>query len=433
MRWLGFFLVFMLSANVALAANTTDDRLMRIRYRIEQRREVREKRLEAMQEKKLERKSDRISKLRGSQITQKSVTRRSLQRSSRLRDLSIRKTNTPINQYTNTPSKQETDNPTERLLPNQSFTPTLPLPNIDATSSFLILGERAPVVASINITPDDEPVEIREIKITLTSEVSSIISFEVFDDIGYVLGSATLDIAESANRDVFSLDLSTNRAYFIDKDDQVTLAIRPILTDRNSGGVSGETVQVSDIDITAVGQWSSRNSSVTNSGPDFQKHKTALAKLSSIENSGAENGTFSIGTNKLIASFDFAAHSISAREADPALESLTFAANAPSMVVLSNVVLQANGSNTTSACTFSRPEITCSSIPAEIGSLQSARTILLYADISLSGTHPNTFMQIEINRPGNPESTGGITWSDGETSFGWIKSASPVVRGTDWR
>jgi len=317
------------------------------------------------------------------------------------------------------------------LLPNQTFTPTLPLPEIDAQSNFLLLGGYAPVMGTIKLTPDDEPVEVREIKITLNAAASSLSSLEVFDELGYVLGTASLDLDASANRNVFTLNLSPKRAYHIEKDAEIIIAIRPRLKARDSGGVSGQSIKISRIEVIAIGLWSSNQNLVETSGPDFQEHVSSLAEITAIKNVGKTIGTFPLGTHKRIGYFEFHAKSIAHADADPALESLSFSVNTPSEVTVSNPSLLGDDGASTSSCTIASSIITCSSIPANIGNLQSPRKISVYADIAVSG-HENPFLQIELNRPGGPTSAGDITWTDGETSFDWVPLDGPVAQGTSW-
>ena len=320
--------------------------------------------------------------------------------------------------------------PQPDLLPNQTFTPVFPLPSLSATSDFMVLGDRSPVAGTVKVNPQDEPVEIRRVRIVLVSAVSSVHSFEVFDEMGYKLGTATLDLAESTSRDTYVLDLSPANAYFIDQDDEVILAVRPRANEKDDGGISGQTMQISSIFISATGRWTSRTNFVTTTGPDFQSHQTALAEIESIERDGKEIGTFTVGTSRKVGAFDISARSN--KDGDPALESLSFSISSPSEVSLSNAFIRSNDSNLTSPCTATSSSIVCSSVPSEIGSLQAPRTLSVFADVSLTGDHPDPFLQVYLNIPGRPGSAGDITWTDGDTSFTWVPFDTPVVSGTSW-
>jgi hypothetical protein len=317
----------------------------------------------------------------------------------------------------------------EKRFPNQFYVPTNPLPTLDATSHIFVLGEKAPVMATIKVTPQDEPVAVRTVTVTLAAEVSSITAIEVLDDVGFVLGKATIDLAASGARDVFTLSLSPDNAYFIDRKDTVIFAVRPLLKEGDEGGASGQTAQVESLTVSAIGDWTNRTNAVSTSGPDFQVHETANATIVSITNAGAAKGTFSTGNQKTLGSFTVSARKN--RDAEPAITALSFSVSTPTEVSLSTLKLRGNDSATTSDCTLSSFTISCASIPAEIGSLDAPRTFTLLGNVSVS-SHPDPYLQISLNTPGRPGSTGDITWTDGDESFTWVPFNPPIVEGTVW-
>ncbi len=330
------------------------------------------------------------------------------------------------------PPEVETPKKMDDQLPNQLFTPTYPLPLIETSSKILVLGESDRIIGSLKLNPRDEPIQIREIQITLDSAVDSLTAIEIFDELGFELGSATIDLTASANGDVFTMSLSPKNAYHISEDDEVVIAFRARLKSNDDGGASGESVQISDVDITAIGYWTSREVSVTTEGPDYKEHVTALTTIDDIKAIGKKTGTFALGTEKLIGSFRFAAKDISDPDADPRLTDITFSVSAPSEVDITNPILRDPIAGTETACTFASSEITCSSIPSNVGSIEAPRELSVYADVSLSDTHPDPFLQLEINNPGGPSGGGSVTWTDGTTSFSWVPFGQPVTRGTAW-
>jgi len=313
--------------------------------------------------------------------------------------------------------------------PNQTYIPTYPLPSLNATSHILVLGEKAPVVATVKVTPQDEPVYIRRVTITLSAEVPSVTSFEVMDEFGFVLGIASLDIVASAGRDIFTLDIPQAKSYFLGEQETVIFAVRPILKEEDAGGASGEDLEVSSITFLATGEWTSKDNLVSTSGTDFQAHETANGILMTIARNGGEKGTFTPGAQKKIGSFSFTARKN--RDGQPALTALTFSLSTPTEVTVSNVLLRGNDSETTHSCLIASNVITCSSIPTLIGSLSSPRTLTLFADIAVT-SHPNPFLQVTLNTPGRPGTAGDITWTDGDTSFTWVPFNYPIVEGTVW-
>ncbi|HLC76083.1 MAG TPA: hypothetical protein VJB82_03140 [Candidatus Peribacterales bacterium] len=321
----------------------------------------------------------------------------------------------------------------EHLLPNQLFIPVPPLPVIAPRSQYLILGQTGPVIGSIKMSPQDEPVEVREIEITLDSAVSSLSSIEVFDEFGFVLGNAIVDRVAGPGGNVYTLSLSPDQAYFIARHDDVVVAFRSRMKGGDSGGSAGQSLQISTIDITAIGQWSSRDNLVETSGSDFQTHETALIGIEKIERVGNELGTFSTGNGKMVGSFRFTATSTKDADADPAITEITFSISHPSEVTVTNPVLRDPSAGTETNCSIASSTIVCSSIPSDVGAFEEARTLSVYADVALSGSSGNPFLQIEMNQGGGPNSAGDITWTDGEASFDWVPFSSPVAQGTSWR
>lgn len=333
------------------------------------------------------------------------------------------------------PSRPEPESPappTSGLLPNQRFRPSYPLPVIDIRSRFLLLGEVGPVIGSITLNPQDEPIEVREIKITLDAAVESLASLEVFDEVGFILGTAARDLTASSSGNIYTLSLNPNNAYFVDENDAVIVAFRPRLKDDESGGKSGESLQITHVDVTAMGQWSSRQNLVETTGPDFKEHSIAYTTIEKVENAGETKSTFATGTSKRIAAFRFTAREVADNDANPRLTAITFSVSKSSGVTLSNAELRDPVAGTETTCTIGSTTITCSSIPADVGSIESPRELALYADVSLSGGSADPFLQIEINQAGGPSTAGDITWTDGMTSFTWVPLGQPVAEGTSW-
>ena len=330
------------------------------------------------------------------------------------------------------PSETKTPKKMDDQLPNQLFTPTYPLPTIETSSKILVLGESDRIIGSIELNPRNEPIQVREIQITLSAAANSLTAIEIFDELGFELGSATVDLTASANGDIFTMSLSPKNAYHISEDDEVVIGFRARLKSEDEGGASGESVQISDVDITAIGYWTSREVSVTTEGPDFKEHVTALTTIDDIQAIGKKTGTFSLGSEKLIGSFRFAAKQVSDADADPRITDITFSVSTPSEVTIENPILRDPIAGTEANCTFASLEITCSSIPSNIGSIDAPRDLSVYADVSLGDTHPDPFLQLEINDPGGPSGGGSVTWTDGTTSFSWVPFGQPVARGTSW-
>ena len=318
----------------------------------------------------------------------------------------------------------------DNLPAHQQHVPT-ELPEVlDATSHLLILGGEKEPIGMTDVTSLNEPVLLRQIRIRLSDAVSSLSSMEILDEFGYLVGKATIDLAASANRNVYTLSLKPENAYRVDKDAEITFVVMPVLKDEDTGGVSGETVRISQIIFSGTGEWTSRDVIVNTGNIYYQKHETAYAKISSIENAGKERSTFGSGPNRKIGSFWFQAEGN--MEADPRLLSLLFSVSMPTEVTLSNIIVRNSETSAESPCTLASSVITCNSIDEGVGTLSTiARRVDLHADVSVS-SHPDPFLQVSLSSAGTPDTTGSVTWTDGVQVFGWVDLDEPVAKGTSW-
>jgi hypothetical protein len=258
---------------------------------------------------------------------------------------------------------------------------------LDLPSRILLLGEHTPVIAGIKIFPDDEPVVLRTVIVRFSDNISSsVAAVEVVDGSGSVLGHIRLRLKKD-----------------------------------NAGGGGGQEVKVTGISIVSDGVWTQRPRLAETERFDIPAHETALSAITRIERNGQERGVFTPGTGKRIASFDIAAELSRDADADPALETINFSVNYPSSkVTIQNIVLRGDGADTAHDCTLSSFVITCEDIPSFIGSLEAPRTLSLYANVSVTGTHRNPFLEVSINNPGRTNNTGDIIWTDGKTEMTWV-------------
>jgi hypothetical protein len=306
---------------------------------------------------------------------------------------------------------------------------------LDLPNSFLLLGEQTPFIAGIKIYPDDEPVILRTVIVRFSDNISSSVSaVEVIDGSGAVLGHARQNKEISDGGNVYTLPLQPWDSYTIGQHKEAIVAIRLRLKENGAGGGGGQDVKVTGISIVSDGVWTQRPRLAETERLHFPAHESALSTITRIERNGAEEGIFTPGTGKRIASFEVAAAMARDADAAPAIQTINFSANYPSSeVTLQNIVLRGNDADTVHTCSINSFVITCEEIPSLIGSLESPRTLSLYADVSVVGTHSNPFLAIDINNPGRPSSAGDISWTDGTTTMTWVPFNWPVVRGTVWR
>jgi hypothetical protein len=293
-------------------------------------------------------------------------------------------------------------------------------------SNFTLLGQTSPVIAGAKFFSNNEPMMVNSLQISLNAPVSSINAFLVYDQDGRYLGTAT----QQGTNGVYTVTFPTGTLDLPQRQDH-SVYLRARLNDYNSGGVSGQPLQIATVQITGTGDWS--NDTYSSSSSDvFPAFSTARAAITSVTNAGQASALLTGGQDQLLANFAFATTSTDS-QAHVMLQQLRMQVQATAGVTLSNVMLRQEGSDTSVPCTVSSSVVTCSSIPATFGTITGTENFLVYGDVNVPSNANNPSLSLTINEPGTPSTAGDITWSDGTSSFTWIMGNAPVVRGTQFQ
>ncbi len=292
-------------------------------------------------------------------------------------------------------------------------------------SHILLLGQLSPAIAAANFFSSLEPVDIRDLDITLASGVTSIQSILVYDEFGTQIATAS---RVNGSNTQFHADIPFGSMLLPYKEER-HIYLRARLKSDSDGGQSGEDLRVTEIEVTGEGRWSSEEygNSTSETFPTFE---TALARITSIENAGEDQGGAVIGgPGRTLGEFIVTAETPESLH-PVRLTSLTFTAEMSNGISLSNVMLRnADGSASTS-CSVSFTIITCSGIDQSIGIVDMTRTMRLVGDVAIDSSFTgDLFLRMVIDQPGTPSTSGAITWTDGETTFTWVDFNQPVVRG----
>lgn len=295
--------------------------------------------------------------------------------------------------------------------------------NVSVRSNILVLGTTSPVLGAVNIFPANEDLDVQRITVDFMGDALNVASVRVYESsTGRFLGTASRQ-----SSGIFIATLSDGSLILPRRVDS-SIYVRAMLRDVNSGGTGGEDIQIDDITIDGTGGSSSDDYSVTSSAT-FQVFETAAAAITRVTSTGALQTTaFTTGQNQILGSFDFDAVSPDSRYT-PRVTALEFSVSAAAGVTLSNIELVLPGTDTTSSCSQAGTVITCSSIPASIGTVDDSQTIRLVADVADSGQSNNPFLQVTLNDAGTPSSAGAVTWTDGTTTYTWLAVDTPVARG----
>ncbi|MBU0458393.1 S-layer homology domain-containing protein [Patescibacteria group bacterium] len=300
--------------------------------------------------------------------------------------------------------------------------------DLSTDASFLLLGNTTPVLGSIEVFNNSEPFDVSKITIIFTagSSLNSVQAIHVYDEDGLYLGRANKD--SSAGNRHFVLNLKSG-SWSLEKREERYIYVRAQLSEDQQGGVSGEELEVSAIQIEGSGMWSNKtyNQSTTD---DFNSFQTGRSDVIGITNAGAATDLLVAGTNILIGEFRFEGRTVSGT-ADLEITDIVFTIGANDDVAVSNMQLGSEGSTDRINCTIVSNKGTCSTIPDYLGSFEKApRIIQIFGDVTIPAGALRPSLQLSINNPGSIGSAGDLTWTDGSSSFTWVPTGTPVVRGT---
>lgn len=300
-------------------------------------------------------------------------------------------------------------------------------PMTDATlrSNFLLLSETSPVMAGVRVFSQHEPISVTKITVQLLAEAPSVESFLIYDQDQLLLGTAT-QVSGFYGRYAVTLPVGVLSA---PKKVPVSLYARARVKPHSRGGWSAESVQVSSVTVEGTGDWSGSTTYVEATTETFPGFETARGMPTVIRNNSIANSVLSVGTNKLLAEFRFEGRKTD-EEATIRLTSLRFIIESDSTVTLSNARLRVEGLDTPYDCTVASGAVTCSSLPASIGSLDSPRVIRVFGDVAVTGGAQSPFLRLTLNDPGSISASGDISWTDGEANFSWVPFEQPVASGT---
>ncbi len=303
-------------------------------------------------------------------------------------------------------------------------------PDATRRSQFVMLGEDSPALAAIEIFPDSEALDVTKITtiFTSTSDLGSIEALKVYDQDGKYLGRANKD-SIAGNRH-FTLNMK-NGTWVVGHRETVDVYVRAIMNGHKSGGTSGDQFEVEDMQVEGDGVWSNR-SYTQGATADFPEFETSQSVITSITNPESSSELLVAGNDLPIGSFKFEGEAASGTP-ELKVTDIDFTIGAGDGVSVSNVTMGLSGYTDRHTCSIAGSTITCASIPESFGDFEkSAKTLVLYGDVTIPEAADRPTLQIFISQPGNISSAGDVTWTDGTSTFQWVSYGSPVVRGTNY-
>jgi len=307
--------------------------------------------------------------------------------------------------------------------------PLDPLTDTAVRTQFVLLGDVSPIIGSAKLFIEEEPLDVTAISVNLMSAVSTVQSLLIYDDERRYLGRANLNTSTSSTNRNYRLELPAG-TYVINKREQRGVYVRAQMTAKDAGGLSGQSVQISNVVAEGDGVWSSTAyTKQSGAGDVFPVFVTSRSTITSVTNAGQAQAPLVTGTNQLLGSFTFAGRKTDS-SAKINVTDLIFQIEQTGQVTLSNVRLGTPGIPDRHDCLVGASTVTCSTIPESIGSVTDGpRTIALYGDI-VAGNTVSASLRLTLNEPGSSSTAGSVTWTDGTTSFLWLGVDAPVALGT---
>jgi len=315
--------------------------------------------------------------------------------------------------------------------PSSSSSSSGAILSLPAQSHFLMLGAWSQPIASGTFNSTLEPALVRSVTVKLKTKISSISSMEVLDSSGKRIGLLSLDHYDD-NELTWKGSYQGSGAYELPKNTERVLAVRVLLKEKDSGGLSEQLVQVDTFTIVVQGEWSQNSFSSAPQTYVFPKHQTVMARITEVKSTLPSQGVLPVGPHELLAQFSFAGTGVSTVVA--AIIDIGFTVNKSTSIAVSNWQLQAAEGGDVVPCSVSAGMVSCSNLPAETGTLGSApRVLRLFGDVAVDQGAQYPWLQVDLQNSGTVGEGGAIRWTDGVGHFTWTELSTPIASGTKWQ
>jgi len=315
--------------------------------------------------------------------------------------------------------------------------PELPSPEpgirLPIQSSILLVGESTPI-ADAKLFVRDNPVELRQVKITLEKEARSLQSLSVEDASGAYLGTLKLDLRDRDNETWIADFNPGDTGYIFPAGQPTTIVVHALLKERGTGGFSEDLVEVKTM-FVIVGETEDATVSyqIVPSGAHYPMHQTAQARITGVKNELQDTGELQQSNARKLASFRIEREVVTG--VNFRVRHLQFHVQHASGIQLTNWEVRSEGDFGTYPCTtenddiLDRMTVNCLALPEEIG---RGDVFDLYGNVNLSQASRGDSMQVNIESYGSLSGQGDIRWTDGSADFQWVDAQIPLPSGTVW-
>ncbi len=304
-------------------------------------------------------------------------------------------------------------------------------PLFPAKNSFLLTGQRSPLILGGNVTSADESSMLRFVNLTLRRELNSLGRVYLVDSNGAVITELAEATNNNADHRKWEAITPTSTFAFV-ANLPVKVGIVFDLDPKDGGGSSNELVEIESFSIQGESQTTGNTKYLLLDNQVYPVHQTAFGKLTHAKSVLPSSGTLQVGSQKQIASIRFMAQTatggtVYAKSAELLLE--TVDAN------VTNIRIGDASKNQFSDCGLEKLGVThivCSGL-GENGTWVPAEGVVVsvYADISLSGSG-NGQVTVTPESRGSIGHAGSFTWTDGSGNFNWIEEDALFGGATAW-
>lgn len=306
-----------------------------------------------------------------------------------------------------------------------------------ARSHQLLIGRLTSILFDGTFTNAGEDAMLRDVRVTLEREVTSIEKLFIVDDAGKDVGELVLDTNDNTSKKKWLRDFDTG-AYRLLADTPVTFGIRAQLKPKGGGGGAREVFELFDASsfwIHAEGVTSKVSRKISPSPQHSPLSETVVARLEEVRSTLPPIGELMAGKNRQIAAFAFSGTLLSGSELR--LEALSFRVDAPGVLV-TNWRIGSAAEFEQQPCGVDSsfpPIVSCQIIPETLRDISDPnRSIGIYADVALQEGVANPQLQVWMSEHGmiGTNRTGDIFWNDSSGTYRWLEEDVPLPQGPRW-
>lgn len=300
-----------------------------------------------------------------------------------------------------------------------------------AKSSFLLTGERSPLVLGGIVTSDTEASVLRMARVVLRRKVTSVDKAYLVDANGTVITEMKF-VTNNVEADRMWEASVPESTYTFAANAPTKVGVMFDLFAKGSGGGSNQLVEVESFQVQTEGVTTGNTKYLLPDSQVYPVHQTAFGRMIGAVSASPATGSVQAGSQRMIASLRLT--SDTATGGTVSIQGLEIMATLAD-VGMSNVRIGDAAQNRLADCGIQRLEqtvITCDAMPEGFGVVPpEGLTVNMYADLALTGSN-NGLLSLSFNDRGRIGDSGSLTWTDGASSFTWLEEGGTFGGTATW-